>query len=170
MQPRFAVSGARWSLSFQRRVGTANRGALPCVSLDSTPGRIRIMVPLRVGEALWIAIMTETKIAVDGRAGQRPLRAKLVSEGADGDILLAFDAVLSSEEWVPLDGQSIKCAEHRDEIGRDPLTILLKNPLEGTTQEIGIVPAAPALYETLSGSEAPGPTTERDEYRGWRLP
>jgi hypothetical protein len=128
------------------------------------------MVPLRVGEALWIAIMTETTIAVDGRAGKRPLRAKLVSGGADGEILQALDAVLSSDEWVPLDGESIQCAEHRDEIGVDPLTILLKNPLEGTAQEIEIVPAAPALYEALSGLAAPGPTTERDEYRGWRLP
>lgn len=170
MQPRFAVDGPGWSMSFQRRVGAANRGAIPYVPLDSPSDRMRILVPLRSGEALWVAVIAEPTILAEGRAGDRPLRIEKSPAGKDGNILLMLDAVLDLDRWLLIDPASIACASDRDAIGDDPLTVIVKDPLRGTAQEIAIVPATPALYTALSGLPAPGPTTEEDEYGGWRLP
>jgi hypothetical protein len=170
MEPQFAIAGPGWNVSFQRRVGAANRGALPFVALDSPSDRARVLVPLRAGEALWIAVMADPAIVVDGHAGEDSLRVVELSQANDGSVLRALDAVLRLNRSLPLDSASIECADDRNKIGEDPLTIVLKNPLQGTVQWIAIVPATPGIYEALSGLPAPRPSTERDEYGGWRLP
>ena len=170
MEPRFAIDGPEWSLSFQRRVGAANRGALPYVQLESPSDRMRVLVPLRAGEALWIAFMADPAFAVEGWAGDDPLRVEQLSKANDGSVLQALDAVLRRDRLLPLDAASIECVEDRNQIGDDVLTIVVKNLLQGAVQRIAIVPATPELYEALSGLAAPAPTTEREGYRGWRLP
>jgi len=69
-----------------------------------------------------------------------------------------------------LNAASIDIADNSGSIGIDALTLFLEKKSEGIIQRIAIVPASPALYQALSGLPAPEPTTERDEYRGWRLP
>jgi hypothetical protein len=170
MKPQFAIAGPGWDLSFQRRVGTANRGALPFVGLDSLSDRTRVLVPLRAGEALWIAVMADPAIVVDGHAGEDPLRVVRLSQANDGSVLQALDAVLRLDRWLPLNSATVEWADNRTKIVDDPLTVVLKNPLQGTVQWIAIVPATPGIYEALSDLPAPRPSTERDEYRGWRLP
>jgi hypothetical protein len=170
VQPRFEIDGPGWNMSFQRRVGTANRGAIPYVPLDSPSDQMRVLVPLRGGEALWIAVMAESPILVEGRAGDRLLRVEKLSAGNGESVLQMLDAILESNRWIPIDTASIGSAKDRDAIGDGPLTVILKNPVSATAQRIAIVPATPALYRALSGLPAPGPTTERDEYGGWRLP
>jgi hypothetical protein len=172
MQPKFAVDGAGWSVSFQRRVGAANRGAIPWVALDSPSGRMRVLIPLRAGEALWIAVLSAPAVVVEGHAGDRPLRVEQLPPTRDGNVLQMLDSVLVSNRWVPIDAASILCADDRNALGddHDQLTIRLKNPPRTEDQWIAVVPATPSLYETLSGLSAPGPTSEEDGYRGWRLP
>jgi hypothetical protein len=170
MQPKFAIDGPGWNLSFQRRVGSANRGAIPYVALDSPATRKRVLVPIRAGEALWIAVMAAAAILVEGRGGDRPLRVESLAQAKDGSVLRMLDAVYDQDRWMPIDNASVSCADGRNAIGDDSLTIFLKDPLDATAQRIGIVPATPELYEALSGLPAPVPTTERDEYSGWRLP
>lgn len=170
MQPRFAIDGPGWSLSFQRRVGSANRGAVPYVALDSPAAATRVLVPIRSDEALWIAVMAGAAILVEGRAGDRPLRVETLAPAKDGSVLHRLDAVYDQDRWMPIDKASVPCADDRSGIGEDPLTIFLKNSPDAAAQRIAIVPAIPELYETLSGLPAPAPTTERDEYSGWRLP
>jgi hypothetical protein len=131
---------------------------------------MRVLVPLRAGEALWIAVMADRAIVVDGRAGKDPLRVEKLSQAKDGSALHALDAVFRFDRPLPLDTASIACADDRNKIGDDVLTIVLQDPPQGTTQRIAIVPARPALYEAVSGLPAPAPTTEQDQYRGWRLP
>jgi hypothetical protein len=157
-------------MSFQRRVGADNRGAIPYVQLDSPSDRTRVLVPLRSGEALWIALIAEPTILVEGRAGDRPLRVEKLSAGNDGSVLHMLNAVLDSNQGIPIDAASIGLADDRDAIEEGPLTVILKNPLGATAQRIAIVPATPELYSALSGLPAPGPTTERDAFGGWRLP
>lgn len=157
-------------MSFQRRVGSANRGAIPYAVLDAPAGGKRVLIPIRAGEALWIAITAEAAILVEGRAGTRPLRLQTVAPVKDGSILQMLDAVCDQGRWMPIDKASVSCSEDSNGIGDDPLTIFLKNPVDALAQRVAIVPATPELYETLSGLPAPAPTTERDEYSGWRLP
>jgi hypothetical protein len=170
MQPRFAIDGPGWSLSLQRRVGSANRGAIPHVALDSSAAGKRVLVPIRADEALWIAVMAGAAILVEGRAGDRPLRVETLAPAKDGSVLHMLDAVYDQDRWIPIDNASVSCADDRSGIGEDPVTVFLKKTLKATAQRIAIVPAIPELYETLSGLPAPAPTTERDEYSGWRLP
>jgi hypothetical protein len=170
MQPKFAIDGPGWSLSFQRRVGSANRGAIPYLALDASAAENRVLVPIRAGEALWIAVMAGAAILVEGRAGDRPLRVKTLAPAKDGSVLHMLDAVCDQDRWMPIDNASVPCADDRNGIGDDPLTIVLKNSPDATAQRVAIVPAIAELYEALSGSPAPAPTTERDEYSGWRLP
>jgi hypothetical protein len=157
-------------MSFQRRVGTANRGAIPFVPLDPPSDQIRVLVPLRAGEALWIAVLTGSPILVEGRASDRLLRVEKLSAGNGESVLQILDAIFDSNQWIPIDTTSIGSADDRDAIGDGPLTVTLKNPLATTAQRIAIFPATPALYSSLSGLPAPDPTTERDQYGGWRLP
>jgi hypothetical protein len=170
VQPRFSIDGPDWNMSFQRRVGSANRGAIPYVPLDSPSDEMRVLVPLRGGEALWIAVMAGSTILVEGRADDRLLRVEKLAVANGESILQMLDAILDSNQWIPIDTASIGSADDRDAIGDGPLTVTLKNPLAATAQRIAIVPATPALYRALSGLPAPDPTTERDEYGGWRLP
>jgi hypothetical protein len=68
-----------WEVSFQRRVGAANRGVLAFVALDSASDRKRVLVPLGAGEALWIAVMAGPAIVVSGHfAGERARTMMLV--------------------------------------------------------------------------------------------
>lgn len=170
MSQMLAIDGLGWSMSFQRRVGTANRGVIPCVSLDSPSDRMRVLVPLRPGEALWIAVTAGPAILVSGTAGDRALRVETVSLGNDESVLVMLDAVFESNQWTPIDANSVRWADHREAIAGDPLAIVLTNPVAATTQRIAIVPATAALYQAISGFPAPGDTTQQDEYRGWRLP
>ena len=109
-------------------------------------------------------------IVVDGHAGDDPLRVVRLSQANDGNVLHMLDAVLRFGQSLPLDPASVECADDRTKIGCNPLTIVLKNPLQGMFQRIAIVPAKPEIYEACSGLPAPRPSTEQDEYRGWRLP
>lgn len=170
MEPQFAIDAPDWNVSFQRRAGAANRGAIPYVPLSSSKDRKRVMVPLGAGEALWIAVMAGPATVVEGHAGDDPLRVEQLSERKDGGVLLALDKVTRHGRSLPLDAAAIECVDDRARIESDALTIVLKNPRSGTTQQIGIVAATPRLYEAVSSWPAPAPTTERDEYRGWRLP
>jgi hypothetical protein len=170
MQPRFAIDGAGWSVSFQRRVGAANRGAIPCVQLDSPADRMRVLVPLRAGEALWIAILAPPEILADGVAGDRPLRVVNLSPANDGGGLRMLDAVLCSHQWMPIDMTSIACIDDRDAIGDGALKLVLRDQPAATAHQIEIILATPELYGTLSGLPAPRATTEQDEFGGWRLP
>jgi hypothetical protein len=131
---------------------------------------MHVLVPLRVGEALWIAVMADPAIVVDGHAGDDPLRVVRLSQANDGNVLHMLDAVLRFGQSLPLDPASVECADDRTKIGCNPLTIVLKNPLQGMFQRIAIVPAKPEIYEAFSGLPAPRPSAEQDEYRGWRLP
>jgi hypothetical protein len=169
MQPQFAIDGPDWSVSFQRRVGAADRGALPYFALDSSPDRMRVLVPLRTGEALWIAVMAGPAVVIEGRAGDRPLRVEKFSLANDGRALQMFDAILDADRWIPIDAVSVSCADDPAATG-DPLTLSLERPLQSQRRWITIVPATPALYERLSGLPAPAPSTEQDEYQGWLLP
>ena len=170
MEPRFAIDGPDWQVSFQRRVGAANRGAIPYAPLDSSKDRMRIMVPLGADEALWIAVMAGPSTVVEGFAGIDPLRIEELSRKKDGRVLLALAAMTRRGRRLPLDAASIECVDNRDLIGGDTLTIVLRDQRPGAVHQIGIVAATPRLYEVLSNLPAPAPTTERDEYRGWRLP
>jgi hypothetical protein len=170
VQPKFEIDGPGWSMSFQRRVGTANRGAIPHVRLDQSSDRMRVLVPLRGDEALWIAVIAGSRILVEGRAGDRPVRIEKLSAGNDDSVLQMLNAVLESDTWIPIDTTSIAVADDREAIGDGPLTVILKDPLGATVQRIEIVPATPSLYSALSGLPAPGPTTAQEEYGKWRLP
>jgi hypothetical protein len=170
MEPQFAIDAPDWNVSFQRRVGAANRGAIPYVPLYSSKGLKRVMVPLGAGEALWIAVMAGPAILVEGHAGDDPLRVEQLSQSKDGGVLLALDMVTRHGRPFPLDAASIEYVDDRARIESDALTIVLKNSRSGMIQRIGIVAATPRLYEAVSSLPAPAPTTERDEYQGWRLP
>ena len=170
MEPRLAIDGPGWSVSFQRRVGAANRGVLPFVRLDAPSDQVRVLVPLRDDEALWMAVIADPEIAVHGRAGREPLRVERWAPAKDGSIMHALDAVLRADRPLPLDAASIDLADVSAAINTDVLTLLLEGPTQAATWQISIVPVTPRLYEALSGCTAPAPTTERDEYRGWRLP
>src|SRR3954447_2583872 len=169
MQPQFAIEGAGWSVSFQRRVGGADRGALPYFALDPSSHRMRIVVPLRPGEALWIAVMAGPAVSIEARAGDRPLRMQKFSPAEDGTGLQMFDAVFAADRWIPIDAASVSCADDPGATG-EPLTLTLKDRLQSENRWIAIIPATPALYERLSGLPAPDPSTEQDEYQGWLLP
>jgi hypothetical protein len=170
MEPQFAIDDPDWNVSFQRRVGAANRGAIPYVPLSSSKDRKRIMVPLGAGEALWIAVMVGPATLVEGHAGDDPLRVEQLSQRKDGVVLLALAKVTRHGRPLPLDAASIEYVDDRARIESDALTIVLKNSRSAMIQQIGIVVATPRLYEAVSGLPAPAPTTERDEYQGWRLP
>lgn len=169
MEPRLAIDGPGWSVSFQRRVAAANRGALPYVPLDSAADRIRLLVPLRSDEALWIAVMAEPSIAVEGRAGASPLRALNLSDTSDGRALIALDAIGRDDQWLPIDATSIAIADDIAATATDAITLTLSQP-NHVARRIGIVAATSALYESRGGLPAPRPTTEQDQFRGWRLP
>ena len=170
MQPRFAIDGAGWSVSFQRRVGAANRGAIPCVQFDSPADRTRVLVPLRAGEALWIAVLAPPVIVAAGIAGDRPLRVVNLSPANEASGLRMLDAVLCSHQWMPIDLTSIACIDDRDAIGDGALKLVLRDPPAATAHQIEIILATPALYSALSGLPAPRATTEQDGFGGWRLP
>jgi hypothetical protein len=167
-QPKFSIDGPGWNMSFQRRVGTANRGAIPYVPFDSLSGRNRVLVPLRGGEALWIAVVTDLPIIVEGHAGDRPLRVEKLPAGSHNNLQM-LNAVLDKNQWMPIDTTSIAAADNPDAIG-DALTVTVSHPLSAAAQRIAIVPATPALYSALSRLPAPKATTEHDGYGGWRLP
>lgn len=168
MRPEFAVEGHGWNISFQRRVGKSNRGALPCLPLAPAPDRLRVLVPLAEGEAFWIAVLAEPGIVVQGHAGPHQLRVVVVSQGIGQRVLRAIDGMLLGACWAPLDASSIARAGHRDEVGIDGLTIRLES--DGWSQQVAVVPATPALYESLSGFPMPHAASEEESYRGWRLP
>jgi hypothetical protein len=170
MQPRFAIDGPGWSVSFQRRIGAANRGALPFVQLGSPSDRIRVLVPLREGEALWIAVMAGPTVAVRGYAGQDALGLKTWPPAKDGSALRALDCVLRLGRSLPLDAASIDIADNSAAIEIDALMLSLEETPGGPIRRIVVVPATPGFYQAFTGLPAPDPTTERDEYRGWRLP
>lgn len=167
-QPRFSIDGPGWSMSFQRRVGSANRGAIPFAPLDSRPKETRVLIPLRAGEALWIAILANSQIIVAGHAGEMPLRVETLPAHKDENLQM-ISAVLDQGRWLPIDTASVPVAGHRDAIGRG-LMVVVSNPIAAASQRIAIVPATPALYTELSQLPAPDATTERDGYGGWRLP
>jgi hypothetical protein len=168
MGPKFAVEGHGWSASFQRRIGTSNRGALPCFVLLSVSDCSRVLVPVRDGEALWVAILGASDIKLDGRAGSYQLRTNIVSQDIGQQTLCMLDAIRLTDASVPIDSASIPRAASRDELETDGLTIHLER--EGWTHELSVVLATPMLYESLSGFPLPQPTSEQDAYRGWRLP
>jgi len=155
-------------MSFQRRVGSANRGAIPYVEFDTSFGWSRVLIPLRVGEALWVAVVTELQIIVEGHAGERPLGVEKLPAGNQENLQM-LGAVLDQGRWLPIDTNSVVVADDPDTIG-DGLTVVVSNSLTAATQRIAIAPVTPALYSELSGLPAPEITTERDGYGGWRLP
>src|SRR4051812_29958009 len=126
MQPKFEFDGPGWSLSFQRRVGSANRGAIPYVALQSSSAGKRLLVPIRADEALWIAAMAEAAVLVEGRAGDRPLRAATLAPAKDGSVLHMLDAVRDQGRWVPIDKASVPYADDGSGMRDDPLTVFLK--------------------------------------------
>jgi hypothetical protein len=140
------------------------------VRVDSLSDQIRVLVPLRACEAIWLAVMAEPEIAVHGRAGKEPLRVETWPLASDGSVMHALDAVLRFDRPLPLDVASIEIADDAKSIEDDVLTLVLESRLQATLQRIAIIPATPRLYEAVSGLTAPGPTTERDEYGGWLLP
>lgn len=154
MQSTHAIEGAGWSVSFQRRVGAANRGALPIATLESSPDRVRVAVPLRTGEALWVAVIAAPSAAISVRMGTATLDGATTSAGKD--TMHRFDA------------EALGVADARRDVAADSLTITLETP-DGTVR-IGAIAVTPQLYEELSGEPAPRPTTEDDQYGGWRLP
>lgn len=168
-QSRFAIDGSGWTMSFQRRVGSANRGAIPYAPLDSQPEETRVLIPLRDGEALWIAILADSQIIVEGLAGDRPLRVETLP-AHQRENLKMLNAVLDQNRWLPIDTRSVACAtDHRDATGHQ-LTVVVSQPATFVTQTIAIVLATPVLYSEISRLPAPDATTERDQYGGWRLP
>jgi hypothetical protein len=166
MRPETAVAGHGWNVSFQRRVGKDNLGALPCLLLSPASDRLRVLVPLRDGEALWVAVLAEPTITLEGYAGPYRLRASVVSQSIGHQSLLALDGILVGERWAPLDATSLPRASCRNEIDIDGLTIRLGS--DSWSQELAVVLATPALYESVSGFPLPQATF--DSYGGWRLP
>ena len=155
-------------MSFQRRVGTANRGSIPCVPLDSCSDRMRVLVPLRDGEALWVALLADAPITLEGRAGTRPLRVGTLPAGQNQNLQM-IDAVFESDRWMPIGTASVTVVDDHD-AKQEALSIAISDPRAATTERIAIVAVTPALYGVVSGLPAPEPTTERDQYAGWRLP
>jgi hypothetical protein len=169
MQPQYAIDGTGWSVSFQRRVGAANRGALPFAPLGEHDGGTRVAVPLREGEALWIAVITDAGLAVTGRAGDDPLHVEAVAPGKDGGGLRVLDAVLRQGRPLPLGRASLACAQRPDEINADTLAVEIADASQ-RVDRIAIVLVTPELYTELTGLPPPPPSTDKDEYGGWRLP
>jgi hypothetical protein len=168
-QPGFSIDGVGWKMSFQRRVGKANRGAIPYLAVETPPEALQVLVPLRGGEALWIAVLTDDlHIIVEGYAGDRPRRVEKLPAGSHQNLHM-INAVLDKNLWIPIDTNAITAADNRDTIG-DGLAVVISHPVDATAQRIAIFAATPELYSALGGLPAPEPTTERDEYGGWRLP
>lgn len=169
MDALYAIGGAGWTMSFQRRVGAANRGALPCVRLGESADRLRVLVPLHKAESLWIAVLAEASIAVSGRAGDDPLRVAEISGRRDARTLYGFDAVIRAGEELPLDAVTLDIVDDDAELKFDALTVTFQAG-DIVAARIGIVVATPRLYASVSGLPPPPPSSAADQYGGWRLP
>lgn len=155
-------------MSFQRRVGRANRGALPYFRLGGSPDEVRVLVPLRETESLWVGVMRQADIAVSGQAGHDLLRIENIS-GKHG-VLCILDGVIRSGESLPLAAATLEIVDDEARLNQDTMTILLAEAGNPLATHVGIIVAAPRIYAKLSGLPSPPPTSDADQYGGWRLP
>jgi hypothetical protein len=171
---RFEIVTPDWQLSFQRHVGVgvgSNRGALPYFRLRSVDGRLRVLVPLPAGEALWIAWMLRPGGTVSGSdADGNALHIAPVTQSGERWSLFAADALEHAEGRRSLDSNSFALARTRKAVAQDHLRFEVQGKDAETLHSVGIVLATPALYARLSGQPAPSPSAPSEAYTGWRLP
>lgn len=171
---RFEIVAPDWRLSFQRRVGVgagSNRGALPYYRLRSADRRLRVLVPLPAGEALWIAWMLRPGGTVSGSdADGNAVRIAPVTPSGERWSLFAADALEHPEGRRSLDSDSFALARTEKAVARDHLRFEVRGKDPETLHSVGVVLATPALYARLSGQPAPSPSAPSDAYTGYRLP
>jgi hypothetical protein len=127
-------------------------------------------VPLREGEDIWLAWTLDNGTSVAGQtSGGEPLRLRRVVELSAGN-LLAADAIEAAGASRPINGTTAFLATKRADLANDSLVFRVEN--EGTihVDDVHVLLATPALYESLSGFQAPEPTTGSRGYGGWLLP
>jgi len=129
-----------------------------------------VLVPLRPGEALWIAISLRADINVAAAAANgSEVRLSTLST-ASHETLLAADALITAGEPRAIDAHQIVLAAARAGTTEDHLRLRFTTKAGHSAGELGVVLGIPALYESLSGLLAPQETTPDDAYRGWHLP
>jgi hypothetical protein len=129
-----------------------------------------VLVPLRPGEALWIAISLTADIYVTAAAANgSEVRLSTLST-ASYETLLAADALITAGEPRAIDDHEIVLAATHAGSAEDHLRLRFITKAGHSAGELGVVLGTPALYESLSGLMAPQETTPDDAYRGWHLP
>jgi len=148
----------------------SNRGSLPFHQLSKDEGALRVLVPLPVDEALWIAWTVKPGFSVCGLAdANMAVRITPVSLSRQHGSLLAADALHGPDGPRALDANSLTVARTRRALSRDHLQFKVLSEKKKLVGRIGIVVATPALYARLSGLPPPSPSTPSDAYGGWRL-
>jgi hypothetical protein len=130
----------------------------------------RVLVPLRPGEALWVAISLLPNISLAATAVNGSEVRVVILTAARCETILVADALVVTDKARPIDETQIALATTRAAIAQDHLTFRLTTKAGHMAGQLGVVFGTPALYESISGLSAPQATSADDAYGGWRLP
>ncbi len=161
-------------MSFQRRVGNGadrNRGSLPIHQIGSDDLLVRILVPLPVGEALWIAWNLKRGLRVIGQTcDHASVRIESLTNAATNWHMLSADAVYDARGIVAIDTNSFPPIDKKQQLGIDHLRFEVVDEGGAVLRQVTVVIGTPSLYAQVTGLPAPVPSTADDAYKGWRLP